>query len=296
MDQPSLWDGLASVSLAELRTTRQRLDDEFDRHLALLDALEAHKTELDQRGAAERSLRAQRALARRVADLDRQAAHQARLLRLVGKQQRLLDRLIWARESVQRWEALRASAPAALELDWADLAGAATDLAGTEARLDGLLRILGVPEEEWPDAGQPMPEPHPELLAERDPDQPVLVAQVLDGRSLRLVTGETVRYIGVDAPLLRGPLGQPDVGSQKAWQANRRLVEGQYVRMEADTEDRDADGALWRYVWVGKTCVNAELIGQGYAYHQPLSPNYRHSEWFSQLEDKARRKKRGVWP
>jgi micrococcal nuclease len=295
MDHASFWDRQASISLAELRAMRRRLDDEFERHLAELDAVEALKTDLDQRGAGERSLRGQQALARQVAALDRRADLEARLLRLVGKQQQLLDRLIVARESAERWQALRTVAPEAAALDWDDLVGAASDLSGAEARLDSLLRILSVPEEEWPSAGQPAPKPEAVASVERDPDEPVLVAEVLDGRTIRLVTGETVRYIGVDVPLLQGPLGRPEAGAHEAWQANRRLVEGQYVRLEGDAQDRDTAGVLWRYVWVGKTCANAELIRQGVAYHQPLSPNYRHSEWFSRLEAQARRRKRGVW-
>lgn len=295
MDRVSLWDRLALVSSAELRAMRQRLDDEYRQRMARLDELEAHKTELDGRGAAERSQRGQQALARQVADLDHQAALEARLLRLVGKQQRLLDRLIWLRESAERLAALRAAAPAAVELDWEDLAGATSRLVKAEGELDALLRILGVPEEEWPRARGPVALASGEPASLPDPDEPVLVAEVLDGRTIRLATGQAVRYIGVDAPLLQGTLGRPDAGAEEAWLANRRLVEGQYVRLEADTLDRSADGVLWRYVWRHKTCVNAELIRQGVAYHLPLSPNYRHSEWFAQLEREARRKRRGVW-
>lgn len=301
MDRTTFWQGLASVSLVDLRAMRDRLDEEFEARLALLDSLEARKTELDQQGVAERSLRAQRALARQLASLDRQAALEARLLRLIGKQQQLLDRLIWIRESAERWERLREVAPAAVELSWEDLIaaaeqiGAADKIAGAEAQLDKLLRILGVPEDEWPQAGGQAY--RPEFAAPLEPreDGQVMVTEVLDGRTIRLATGETVRYIGVDAPLLVGPLGEPDPGSHEAWQANRHLVEGRHVRLEADAQDKDAAGALWRYVWVGDRCANAELIRQGVAYHRAQSPNYRHMEWLAGMEKRARRKKQGIW-
>jgi endonuclease YncB( thermonuclease family) len=289
------WDRLALISLTELHAVRRWLDGEFERRLASLDDLEARKTALDRQGAAERSLRGQQVLARQVSDLDRQAALEARLLQLVGKQQQLLDRLIWIRESVDRWEALHAVAPAAVELDWEDLVGAAEQAAGAEDHLDELLRILGVPEGEWPHAEGMFFGADAAASQGLDADGLLLVAEVLDGRTLRLATGERVRYIGVDAPLLEGPLNRPDPGAHEAWQANRRLVAGRHVRLEEDAGDRDASGALWRYVWVGDSCANAELIRQGVAYHQPLSPNYRHSEWFAQMERQARRKRRGVW-
>jgi micrococcal nuclease len=295
MDRPSFWDKLSLIPEAELRSLQQRLDEEFEHHWGLLKAAEARKTAFDQQGVAEHSRRGQEALARQVANLEHRAALQAELLRLIGKQQRLLDRLLWARETSERWEALRASAPAAVGLDWDDLVAAADEVARHESKLDALLRILGVPEEEWPKFGTLRPPTSAEGAAAQDPDEPVLVNKALDGQSLRLATGETVRYIGVDAPLLQGSFSRPQAGAQEAWRANRDLVEGRYVRLEADEQERDIEGVLWRYVWIGKICINAELIRKGYAYHLPRSPNYRHSEWFAQMEKQAKRKKRGVW-
>lgn len=295
MDRPSLWDRLAALPLAELEAARRRLGEEHEYRLSTLDALEAQRTALDQQGVTQRSLRAQQALARQLASLDHQAALEARLLQLVGKQQQLLDRLIWVRESADRWESLRAAAPLAVDLEWEDLVGAAEQAAGAEAHLDQLLRILGVPEEEWPQASRLVDQPEPAVPLQPDREGLVLVTEVLDGQTVRLATGALVRYIGVDAPLLDGPLGGPDPGAHEAWQANRQLVECRQVRLEADALDRDRDGTLWRYVWVGDRCANAELIRQGYAYHQLRSPNYRHSEWFARLERQARQKKRGVW-
>ncbi len=294
MDRDAQWDRLALIPLAELKALRQKLAVEFERRLAILDTLETHKTTLDQEGATEYSLRVQRALAHRLIDLDRQASTEAKLLGLVIKQQRLVERLIWVQENALRWQALRAAAPA-VELTWEDLTKAVEEMASDEAKLDALLRILGVPEEEWPQPLDLSLPATPPLTAECDGDTPVLVAEVLDGQTIRLATGEIVRYIGVDVPLLQGSLGRPDPGAHEALQANRRLAENRHVRLEADAEDRDGTGALWRYVWVGNQCANAELIRQGQAYHQPRSPNYRYIDWFRRMEGQAKRQKRGLW-
>ncbi len=290
--------GLAAASIAELLALKRRLEREAAVHLSRLDDLEERKSRADQEGAGLRSLREQHALALQIAGLDRESEQEARLLEVIGRQRALIDRLILARQDAARWKSLCAAAPEAMALDWADLVEAALSVsaAGGEANLNAVLRILGVPEEEWPrgEAAPGVPGLGP-AAQEVSGDGPPVVLEVLDGRSLVLATGERVRYIGVDAPLLRGALGHPDAGADEAWAENRRLVEGKVVRLEADSLDQDPDGALWRYVWVGRRCANAEMIRGGYAFHLPQSPNYLHMEWFARLEAEAKRKKRGIW-
>jgi endonuclease YncB( thermonuclease family) len=48
-------------------------------------------------------------------------------------------------------------------------------------------------------------------------------------------------------------------------ETNRKLVQGQTVRLELDVQERDRYGRLLAYVYVGDTMVNAELVAQGYA-------------------------------
>ncbi len=41
--------------------------------------------------------------------------------------------------------------------------------------------------------------------------------------------------------------------------------------------------------------VNAALIGNGYARHEPQPPNGRHDEVLAEVEDAAREDGRGIW-
>jgi micrococcal nuclease len=80
---------------------------------------------------------------------------------------------------------------------------------------------------------------------------------------------------------------------------NRRLVEGQRVRLELDVQQRDQYGRLLAYVYVprdtGEAMVNAMLVRMGYAQTMTIPPNVRYAESFRGLEREARQAGRGLW-
>jgi micrococcal nuclease len=119
--------------------------------------------------------------------------------------------------------------------------------------------------------------------------------RVFDGATLELADGRRVRYIGVDSPQIRNALGRPDTGAWEARDANHALVGHKRVRLEADALDSDADGVLWRYVYVGDILVNAELLRQGATLLINRYPNNRLAAELLSAEQAARRSKRGLW-
>lgn len=125
-------------------------------------------------------------------------------------------------------------------------------------------------------------------------------ARILTGTAVRVVDGntihvrlghrvETVRYIGVNAPGLHQP------GGREAAEANRKLVEGQPVRLELDVQERDKDGRLAAYMYVGDVMVNEELVANGYARATTSSPNVKHQELFGRRQREARLLQLGIW-
>jgi micrococcal nuclease len=74
-----------------------------------------------------------------------------------------------------------------------------------------------------------------------------------------------VRYIGIDTPETKHPSRGIEPYGPEATDANRRLVQGQTVRLEFDVQPRDQYGRLLAYVYVGEVMANAELVRQGYA-------------------------------
>lgn len=115
------------------------------------------------------------------------------------------------------------------------------------------------------------------------------VANVIDGDTFVLSSGERVRLIGVDTPEVN------EVGANEATAFTRERLEGQTVWLEQDGNNTDPHGRLRRYVWlelpsdvndenqIRTSMLNALLLENGHA--QALfvgSP--RHEALFTRLD------------
>jgi micrococcal nuclease len=135
---------------------------------------------------------------------------------------------------------------------------------------------------------------------------PIQVQRVIDGDSIELASGEKVRYIGIDTPEIRRRVGGRwiEVGepyAKEAYQLNRELVEGKWVRLELDIEDHDRYGRLLAYVYTksgsagSMKLVNAEILKAGLARVMFRAPNIRYADLFHALQHEAQVEKRGMW-
>ena len=126
------------------------------------------------------------------------------------------------------------------------------------------------------------------------------VVRVVDGDTIHVQVGgarETVRYIGVDTPESVKPGTEVQCFAKRASAFNRRLVDGEQVRLVLDAEPRDRYGRLLAYVYRtrDKRFVNAALVRRGYAQPLTIPPNVAHAEAFRRLATTARRAGRGLW-
>jgi micrococcal nuclease len=131
-------------------------------------------------------------------------------------------------------------------------------------------------------------------------DGPARVVRVVDGDTIVVdLAGrqERVRYIGVDTPESVKPNAAVECFGKRAAAENRRLVEGQRVRLAGDVEPRDRFGRVLAYVTrdADGLFVNAELVRRGYATVLTIAPNVRHAARFVALAREARRAGRGLW-
>ena len=130
-----------------------------------------------------------------------------------------------------------------------------------------------------------------------------VVVRLVDGDTIHVrVDGhvEKVRYIGINTPEIHHPRRGEEPGGRQALEVNRRLVEGQPVRLELDVQPRDRYGRLLAYVWLrprpgSEVMVNAELVRLGYAQVMTVPPNVRHADLFRALQRQAREERRGLW-
>ena len=123
----------------------------------------------------------------------------------------------------------------------------------------------------------------------------IKVVRVIDGDTIEIEGGERVRYIGIDTPETVDPRKPVQCFGVEASRKNKELVEGKEIRLEKDITDRDKYGRLLRYVWVGDTLINLELVKQGFASSYSYPPDIKYQDDFVEAEREARDAKRGLW-
>ena len=132
------------------------------------------------------------------------------------------------------------------------------------------------------------------------------IKKVIDGDTLELLTGELVRYIGIDAPELNKP--GPDDDQCLAWSAKLKNIEllgnGKLYLKKDSGGDKDKYGRLLRYVYSGNLFVNQELVKKGLAkvfLCQPFMkdcPVMKNKKLINKLikaENYAKKNKLGLW-
>jgi micrococcal nuclease len=145
--------------------------------------------------------------------------------------------------------------------------------------------------------GIPTIEPTVQVQAEEPvAGEQVRVARIVDGDTVELGDGGTVRLIGVDTPETVAP-GQPvDCYGPEASAYTKQLLEGQTVFLEKDVSETDRFGRLLRYVYLESgEMVNELLVLDGYARVSTFPPDVKYQERFLAAERQAREAGRGLW-
>lgn len=114
---------------------------------------------------------------------------------------------------------------------------------------------------ETSEADEPTPEPCGPTTA--------IVSAVIDGDTVRLDTGHTIRYLLVDTP----ELADSDCYADEARAYNAGLVRNQAVTLTYDVECVDKYGRLLAYVDSVDGRVNEMLVAHGYACVLHIPPN-----------------------
>lgn len=119
------------------------------------------------------------------------------------------------------------------------------------------------------------------------------VARVVDGDTIELESGETIRYLMVDTPENTSSV---ECYGPEAAAFNADLVEGKEVALAYDTECTDRYDRLLAYVSVDGREVNSLLVERGFGCVLYIPPDGAdREEEFDALEATARAENRGLW-
>ena len=124
------------------------------------------------------------------------------------------------------------------------------------------------------------------------------VAKVIDGDTLRLADGRSVRLIGLNAPEMgrKGAVAEPF-----AQAARRRLqalvsASGGYVRLRLGRQAKDHYGRLLAHAYDEQgDNLEARLLTEGLGFFVAIAPNTDLAECQLAAEQQARRASRALW-
>ncbi len=126
----------------------------------------------------------------------------------------------------------------------------------------------------------------------------VSVTRIVDGDTMAVSSGETVRLIGIDTPETKHP-SQPVecFGAQATQHATELMGPGTSVRLVYDVERTDRYGRTLAYVYRDSDdlFINLQMVRDGFAAMATYPPNVAHVEALRAAEQEARSANRGLW-
>jgi len=116
-----------------------------------------------------------------------------------------------------------------------------------------------------------------------------MVKKVIDGDTIELENGFIVRYLWINAP----ESGQNFY--EEAKQRNKELVEGKKVKLEYDVQIYDNYQRILAYVFVDDIFVNLQLVKEGLALVETISPNIKYIDDLLNAQKYAKENGLGIW-
>lgn len=117
------------------------------------------------------------------------------------------------------------------------------------------------------------------------------VLEIIDGNTVKVLMDGlvyVVRYLGMHVP-------QDEQNAFDAYLENSDLVFRKDVVLIADGADKDSNGRLLRYVFVGDTFVNRQLLQEGLGLAVGVPEDFSCAAAFKAAENSARQSAFGLW-
>lgn len=128
------------------------------------------------------------------------------------------------------------------------------------------------------------------------PPDTATVVRAVDGDTLKLSDGRTVRLIGVDTPETHHPRKPVQCYGPEAAAFTAATATGRTVTLQVDRETRDRYGRTLAYVYLPDgQMLNEVLVREGYARTLPIRPNTAYAARFKADADAAKAEGKGLW-
>lgn len=120
---------------------------------------------------------------------------------------------------------------------------------------------------------------------------PFEVKYVIDGDTVRLNSGEKIRFSGIDTP----EITKKECFSLEAKEKLKELLENNLIYLEEDINDTDTYGRFLRYVYTD-IAINELLVKEGYAkVPSRYKKTVKYYSKLKKLETYARSNCLGLW-
>ena len=122
------------------------------------------------------------------------------------------------------------------------------------------------------------------------------VKSVIDGDTIVLEDGRTVRYIGIDTPEKDSSYTKYECYSKQAHEKNSELVLNKDIKLVADIEKNDRYDRYLYYIYtMDDLFINEELVKGGYAESKAYPPNLAKQYILDKAEEFAKKNSIGLW-
>ncbi|QKQ25781.1 thermonuclease family protein [Candidatus Reidiella endopervernicosa] len=120
--------------------------------------------------------------------------------------------------------------------------------------------------------------------------------KVIDGDTIRLKDGRSVRLLGINAPEVAHHNSPAQSGGDAAREALVALLPEKSVILEFDRERHDHYDRLLAHLFNddGEN-INSKLLRQGIVYQVARPPNLKYADDYRSAEQQARREQLGIW-
>lgn len=130
----------------------------------------------------------------------------------------------------------------------------------------------------------------------------VVVSIVIDGDTVKLEDGRTIRYLNVDTPETKKASTPVMCFGPEASEFNRRMVENKTIWIKGDKQDQDRYGRYLRFIFLSEEAagnidnsLNALIVKEGYGRTSIYKPNNTFEKKFYDYQKQAQEKKSGIW-